>query len=153
MKKSYIVLITIVLSIIFFLVVYTARKKERFQNSDDNIPLLAIKKMKKKFTLLSNELHKQKITEKDDLIQTIQDDLSEMDHLYRKKLINERQVTYETIQTQIIKYISVFNKIVIDYKLNLLDIKVKNILEKQSYTRPNTTANVYESTDNYEGEA
>ena len=98
-------------------------------------------------------IKKQKITEKDDLIQTIQDDLSEMDHLYRKKLINERQVTYETIQTQVIKYISVFNKIVIDYKLNLLDIKVKNILEKQSYARPNTTVNVYDSTDTYEGES
>jgi hypothetical protein len=152
MKKSYIVLITIVLFVVFFLVIYT-RRKEHFENSDDNIPLLAIKKMKKKFTLLSNELHKQKIREKDDLIQTIQDDLSEMDHLYRKKLINERQVTYETIQTQILKYISVFNKIVIDYKLNLLDIKIKDILEKQSYSRPNTSVNVYVSTDDYEGEA
>jgi len=153
MKKSYIVLITIILSIIFLLIVYTTKNQEQFENSDDNIPLLAIKKMKKKFTLLSNELHKQKIREKDDLIQTIQDDLSEMDHLYRKKLINERQVTYETIQTQILKYISVFNKIVIDYKLNLLDIKIKDILEKQSYSRPNTSVNVYVSTDDYEGEA
>jgi len=130
MKKSYIVLVTIVLSIIFLILVHTRRNKEYFQNSEDTMPLVAIKKMKKKFTLLSNELRKQKITEKDDLIQTIQDDLSEMDYLYRKKLITERQVTYETIQTQILKYINIFNKIVIDYKLNLLDIKVKDILEK-----------------------
>ena len=152
MKRSKLLVITIGLLAIFFLVVQITRKKEHFEDATTSPALNALKKLSNKFKELSKKLHKQKITVKDDIIQTIQDDIQELDLLYRKKLTTERQVTYETIQTEVEKYVNIFNKIVVDYKVDMLDIKVKDILEQNSYDRPNTTVGVYKSKDSYKGE-
>jgi len=138
--------------IFFVFLLFIKNRIEYFEDLEYTDALQAIKKMLDKYSTLLDKLHKKKIHEKDNAIQIIQDDLKEMDYLYRKKITNERQVTYNTILTQIKNYIAVFNKIVIDYNIDMLDIKVKDILGQGLYDRPNTTASVYKSTDTYEGE-
>jgi len=123
---------------------------ERFE--DPQPPAVrGIDKVLHRYKLLEKQLGVHKVTGKDNLLENARDDLTEKRRLYILKSTNEPQVTYDDIRVALTRYITIFNKMVIDYNLDLLNMTIEDILAESPYIEPTITTPVYKSSDTYTG--
>jgi hypothetical protein len=123
---------------------------ERFQDQEPPA-IQALDKVVHQYKKLETQLNKRKITEKNNIIFNVQDDLKEKRRLYILKPTNEQEVTYDSLRVDLIRYISIFNKILVDYNVDLLNMNIDDIMSEKPYIRPTITSDVLQSSDTYTG--
>jgi len=123
---------------------------EQFVDQDPPA-IRALDKVMRNYTKLEKQLHAKKITEKDNVLYNVTDDLTEKRRLYILKPTNEQEVTYDSLRADLTRYITMYNKMIIDYNLDLLNMNVEEILAEKPYIQPTITTPIFQPSDTYTG--